>query len=137
MSIITVGSDLVVLSAVLAVAGPILYAVLPGTRRTWWRDSMGQHLMSYMAVIGLTMALSAVAILLHVDRRDDWFAWVRLGAFSLVPIVLAWRDIIIFVGGSRRRDEEDTSGSVDVGPRTPESDPSSVGSGSVPVREGQ
>jgi hypothetical protein len=135
MNTMTVGNDLVVLSAVFAGASPILYAILPNSRKTWWRDIMGKHLMSYMAVIGLVLVESAIAVLFHVTRRDDWFAELRLITFCLVPVVLAWRMIIIVVFGLRGSDEEVPSSDMDMDSRTPEVYPGSTGGGGTSSSE--
>lgn len=103
MTTVTLGSWMIELSAVLATVGPVLYAVHPRTRRTWYRDDVGVHLMVYMVVIAAVMDLSTIAIIFHATRQDDWFAWLRLSIFAGMPVVLGWRDIIIFRGGSRRK----------------------------------
>lgn len=122
-----------------------MYAWLPRTRHTWYKDVIGQHLMAYMVVFAITLDLSAVAIITGTTRQEDWFAWLRVILFSIgFPIVLLWRDVIIYRGGRKQR-EQDNEGSTEkarsvpsnVVSCTPEGSGSSVGGGASDVPSGQ
>lgn len=82
------GKALVVVSAVLAIAGLVVYQVLS----RWWESSYGRHVFSFQAVIAVCLSLWAARLFFP---EGDWFQVPRLVAFSGVPVVLAWRIVII------------------------------------------
>lgn len=102
----SLGTYLTFVAAVLATFGPVAYAVLPNTRKTWYRDDVGRHLMVYMTSFALVIDLIVVAVLTHSNRQDDWFAWIRTIVFVLVPISLGWRDWIVIRQYLRNKKEE-------------------------------
>ncbi|MER7500431.1 hypothetical protein AB0L05_27615 [Nonomuraea pusilla] len=93
-----VGSVLIAISAVLAVAAVVLHHVLADWRRT----EAGRHAWTFEAVLALSLTLWAVRLAVP---EGDWFVLVRLAAFALVPVVLAWRiRIIVQIWRRSRRD---------------------------------
>lgn len=94
--------------AVIDTAATLAYAWLArgGQHPAWWRSPFGLHLMCFMAAFAWVLDLSVIhmlttsGILIHriplATARDDWFAWLRVGSFTvLIPVVLAWRLWII------------------------------------------
>lgn len=64
-----------------------------------WRDSeMGRHLMIFMAALASVFALATVRFI-TVDLLGHelplWFEWLRLVDFLSIPIVLAWRRLLL------------------------------------------
>lgn len=94
-------------AAVLATFGPVAYAALPNTRKTWFRDDVGRHLMVYMTSFALVIDLIVIALLTHSTRQDDWFAWLRAIVFIMVPVSLGWRDWIVIRQYFEKSKEED------------------------------
>ena len=84
----TLGSILVLISAVLADACVIYYQV----RARWWKTPYGRHLFSFMAVIAVCLNLGFVRFLLG---DSPIFQVIRLVAFVGVPWVLGWRLVIL------------------------------------------
>lgn len=76
------------LSVVPAVMSVVVYA----TRNRWWRHSIGIHLMGYMSVVAVVLALSLLRWAIGVP---PWLAWTYLGVFALVPVITWWRLIVI------------------------------------------
>lgn len=91
----SIGNVLLLISAGFSTLGPMLYAILPHTRHTWYKDQVGLHLMAYMSVFAVVIDLAVISVVTGATRQDDWFAWIRTVVFVLVPIVLAWRDWIV------------------------------------------
>ncbi len=82
------GSVLIVITAILATACPVVY----GAFHRWWTTPTGRHLFSFMTVIAVIVDLWALRLIIP---DGDWFVAVRLAAFALLPWVLAWRLLII------------------------------------------
>lgn len=83
--IFTVGTALVVLSAVLAWAFCVGYHV----SARWWESEAGRHLMSFTASLAAVLTLWAVGAL--TPTKGLWWDVLRLVAFTGVPLSLAWR----------------------------------------------
>lgn len=83
-----VGSVLVLLSALLAVACVAAQMLLA----RWWETAAGRHVMAFQGVLAVCLALWSLRL---VVPDGSWFAVLRLVAFSGVPVVLAWRLLII------------------------------------------
>lgn len=86
-----VGSALIVVSAVLAVAWCVTYHVVTGGH---WRDSeMGWSLMTFCGVIAAVLTLSTVRLVAaHLGHGDPvWFQALRLAVFVGVPVSILWR----------------------------------------------
>ncbi|MCC5574463.1 hypothetical protein IMZ11_02255 [Microtetraspora sp. AC03309] len=96
-----IGSVLVVVTAVLADACALLYGL--GFR--WWTHRTGWHLLSFMTAIGIVATLGTVRLL---TGEPSWYEVARLVAFSLVPMVVGWRLVILIraLPGERRRRSE-------------------------------
>lgn len=64
-----------------------------------WRDSaMGWHVMSFMAAIASVLLLASIRFIVVelLDRSLPlWFEWLRLATFASVPVVLAWRRLLL------------------------------------------
>jgi hypothetical protein len=95
-----VGSALVVLSAVLALACVVAQAMLA----RWWETPAGRHVFAFQAALAAVLTLWA----LRVWIPDSTFVvTLRSLAFALVPVVLGWRLLIILrTWRSRRRDHK-------------------------------
>jgi hypothetical protein len=93
-----VGSVLIAVSAVIAVTVVLAHHLLA----RWWRTEAGRHAFTFEAVLALSLGLWAVRLLLP---EGDWFLLVRLVAFALVPVALAWRLRIIVQTWRRSRRE--------------------------------
>ncbi|MCK2219686.1 hypothetical protein MF672_038710 [Actinomadura sp. ATCC 31491] len=91
-----VGSILITISALLALAAVVAHQMLA----RWWRTPAGRHAFSFEAVLALSLTLWAVRLAVP---EGDWFLAVRLAAFALVPVVLAWRLIVIVQTWRRNR----------------------------------
>lgn len=106
-----IGTNLTYVAAVLATFGPVAYSVLPNTRKTWYKDDVGRHLMVYMASFAIVIDLIVIALLTHSNQQNDWFAWVRAIVFIMIPISLGWRDWIVirpyFEKKPKEEEEED------------------------------
>lgn len=92
----TIGSVLIGLTAVLAVAAVVLHHLLADWRRT----EAGRHAFTFEVALGLSLALWTLRL---VVPEGDWFLFVRLVAFALVPVALAWRIRIIVQVWRRNR----------------------------------
>ena len=108
MTPVVIGNVLIIIAAFLSTVGPVLYGVLPHTRKTWYKDNVGRHLMTYMTVFALVLDLSVISIVTGATRNNDWFAWVRTMVFIFVPFVLGWRDWLV-VRSYFKREEKDES----------------------------
>lgn len=92
------GSILIAVSAVLSVTAVVLHQLLA----RWWRTEAGRHTFTYEAVLALSLTLWAIRLAVP---EGDWFLLVRLAAFALVPVALAWRIRIIVQMWRRSRRE--------------------------------
>jgi hypothetical protein len=79
-----IGNALIVLSAIEALAFVAMYSVVA----RWWRSEVGRNIMALMGVIAAVLVLSTIRI---IFGDNSWFAWLRLGVFAGVPVVLARR----------------------------------------------
>lgn len=91
-----VGSILIAISALLAVAVVVIHQLLA----RWERTAAGRHAFVFEAVLALSLTLWGLRLALP---EGDWFLAVRLAAFALVPVVLAWRLIVIVQTWRRTR----------------------------------
>lgn len=92
----TIGDVLVVVTALIAFADVVGYHLMSGG--AWRRSHMGQHIMAFMSVISLILFVGMVRIVTaDVFHHPDtaWFLWLRVATFSLMPLVLAWRFLVI------------------------------------------
>lgn len=87
----TVGTVLVVVSAVLAWAVCVLYHL----SARWWESEAGQHVMTFTAVLAVVLTLWAVGALTPATK-GTWWQVLRLVAFTGVPISLGWRLWMVF-----------------------------------------
>lgn len=88
----------VYLSAVLSTAGFVAFVA---TAR-FWHSRGGWHVFWYMLMISWVLDLAVVR---NLFGDAPWFAWLRTGTFAVgMPIVLAWRYLIVFDLQVRRRD---------------------------------
>lgn len=83
-----VGQAFVVVSALLAIAGLVVYQALS----RWWESPYGRHFFSFQAVLAACLSLWASRLFFP---DGDWFQVARLVAFAGVPVVLAWRIVVI------------------------------------------
>ena len=100
MTPVQLGTVGVYLSAGISTAGLIGFAALA----RFWRSRGGWHVFWYMLVITWVLDMAVVR-----DLFGDapWFAWLRAGTFTIgMPLVLAWRSLIIFDLQLRRRYRE-------------------------------
>lgn len=84
------GTVLIVASAVMAVTFCVAYHL----SARWWRSEEGRHLMSFTAVIAAVLILWTIGAL--TPAHGPWWLVLRLVAFSGVPIVLAWRLLMLY-----------------------------------------
>lgn len=91
-----IGTALIVVSALLAFACVTMHSLLA----RWWRTPAGRHAFSFEAVLALCLCLWASRL---VVPEGDWFLLLRLAAFALVPVILAWRLVIIIQTWRRTR----------------------------------
>ncbi|NUW45531.1 putative phage holin [Nonomuraea rhodomycinica] len=82
------GTALITISALLAVGCVVVHSALA----RWWKTAAGRHAFSFEAVLALSLTLWVVRLALP---NWEWFTLLRLAAFALVPVVLAWRLVII------------------------------------------
>lgn len=100
----TVGTALVVASAVLAIACVVAQALLA----RWWKTPSGRHVMAFQATLAACLGLWALRLAIP---EGAWFIAVRFAAFACVPVVLAWRLAIILRTwrAQRRKHAEEAS----------------------------
>lgn len=85
------GTALIAMTAALAVMFLVVYHIK--TRGDWRHSTMGRHLFTFTACVGLVAFTWLVALgarLADVDLHD-WFDWVRLVVFATIPAALFWR----------------------------------------------
>lgn len=82
------GSVLIVITAILATACPVVYGVF----HRWWRSATGRHIFSFMAALAVPLDLAVIRLVLG---DSVVFQLIRLAAFTLLPWVLAWRLLIL------------------------------------------
>ncbi|MEV0586308.1 hypothetical protein [Nonomuraea sp. NPDC050310] len=83
-----VGSALLILSAVLALACVVAQALLA----RWWKTGAGRHVFAFQGVLAAVLVLWT----LRVWFPDiEWIIAARMIAFACVPLVLSWRLAII------------------------------------------
>lgn len=104
MTAVLVGDVLVFVSAVLALA---CVAAYQGATGGGWRDSGdGWHVMSFMAAIAAVLSLAGARIIavdvFHVPE-PPWFFAMRVAVFSTVPLVFAWRLVMILAAWRKKR----------------------------------
>ncbi|MEV4287339.1 hypothetical protein AB0K40_17685 [Nonomuraea bangladeshensis] len=95
-----IGSALIGLTAVLAIAAVVVHQLLA----RWWETEAGRHAFTFELALALSLTLWAVRLAVP---EGDWFLAVRLIAFALVPIALAWRIRIIVQIWRRNRRRKD------------------------------
>lgn len=83
-----IGSALIVVSALLAIACVVVHQVLA----RWWESPYGRHVFAFEAVLAICLTLWAARLF---APDGNWFFIPRLIAFAGVPVVLAWRLAII------------------------------------------
>lgn len=83
-----IGSVLVVVSAILALACVVTQAILA----RWWETAAGRHVMAFQAVLAAVLALWTLRLWVP---DAPWLVGLRFGAFAGVPVVLGWRLLII------------------------------------------
>lgn len=91
-----VGSLLIGLTTVLAITAVALHQLLA----RWWETEAGRHAFTFEAVLALSLTLWTLRLVVPVG---DWFLVVRLAAFALLPVALAWRIRIIVQTWRRNR----------------------------------
>lgn len=93
----TIGTIELVLAALLVTVFVVLY----GVTRPWWKSDIGRQALvergAFMLVLWFA-TISAIAIHYGV-LLPEWWTWVRLGTFGVVPVAFAWL-LVVFV---RRR----------------------------------
>lgn len=97
------GNIMLIGSALLAIA--CVVAFWRGTQGDWRHSSLGRHLMAFMATHALILGLGLTRIILVdvLGMSDPWvFQWIRLAAFCLLPVVIAWRLVIIIKASHSR-----------------------------------
>jgi hypothetical protein len=77
------GNVLLMWATLVAVASVVAHARVP-----WWRSEMGRHLMAYMTVMAVVLALACIRAFFG---DTWWFALLRLIVFVGVPIVMTQR----------------------------------------------
>lgn len=89
------GSVLIVVAALQAVEWLVAYHRTTGG--AWRRTQMGRHLMAFMASIAAVLAVWSTAVVLDALGFDlpTWFDVLRLAVFVSIPIVLAWRRVLL------------------------------------------
>lgn len=98
MTPMAVGTLGLYLSAVVATVGFVAFATLA----RFWRSRGGWHVFWYMLMIAWVLDLASISHLWDAP----WFVWVRVATFAVgMPLVLAWRTLLVFDLQLRRRDQ--------------------------------
>jgi cytochrome bd-type quinol oxidase subunit 2 len=97
-----IGNTLVVISVALCWIFVVLYHALTGG--TWRRSAAGRHLMVSMATFGTVLTSTAPRVGAGPGLDATWFQIVRVVVFAGVPVVFAWRIVLLI--RAQRRDEE-------------------------------
>jgi hypothetical protein len=84
--------DLVEDVVIWAAAIPAVLSVFVHARTPWRRTVMGKHLMAYMSVLGIILALVAIDTMVRPDPL--WFTVTQTVALVGLPIVVWWRLIL-------------------------------------------
>lgn len=95
---------LIYATALIALTLPPLYQW--SSQNRWWHDALGVHLMAFMSVQAVVFTTWAVARTYnyYLGGTPGWFQdWVVLGAFTFMPIVLAWRAFELIRNGREAR----------------------------------
>lgn len=87
----TVGNALVVVTAMLAWTFVVTYHV----RARWWETETGRNVMAFMAVVAAVCTLAAIRIVAGAGLDTPWYAWLRVAVFAPVPVVIAWRILLL------------------------------------------
>jgi drug/metabolite transporter (DMT)-like permease len=86
----TLGSALMLYSAVVLIASPICYWVW--SRGDWRKTRAGRHLMAFMGGLALVMVLSVTSFVsVHLLERGPLPDWVRPLVWLIVGFIGTWR----------------------------------------------
>ncbi len=66
----------------------------------WWQTAEGRHVFLYELVIAVVLGLWGLRLIIP---EGDWFLFIRLAAFALLPLVFIWRIRILFSNHRRAR----------------------------------
>ena len=67
----------------------------------WYRDSVGWHVMSFAAIIGVIFTMLELTYWWPHLAALAWYVWAYLGTFAAFAGVGIWRLVIILRGNGR------------------------------------
>lgn len=64
----------------------------------WWQTQLGWSIMLKTIAIGLALLPSELMLWLGpvAVARQVWLQWFAVGAVALIPLILAWRFVVIY-----------------------------------------
>lgn len=74
------------------------FAALSSVFWPWWKTQLGWSIMLKTIAIGLALLPSELMIWLGraYVARQAWLQWFTVGAVAVIPLILAWRLIVIY-----------------------------------------
>lgn len=84
----------------LAWLGAILFPLVYGFTRPWWKTDMGRNLFAFSVVFALSLTLVAIR---PVFGDFSWRPVLNTGLLVLIVVVEWWRNILFFRIGRKDR----------------------------------
>lgn len=82
----------------------LLFMLLYQTLAPWWRSEAGRHVMAFMAVLFVALALTASNAMGWTRSMGVfWLLVVEIIVFTLILAVVCWRIAILLRAQRRRR----------------------------------
>ncbi len=66
----------------------------------WWTTPEGRHVFTFELVLAVVLGLWGLRLIIP---EGDWFLFLRVVAFALLPVVLVWRLRILIANHRRAR----------------------------------
>jgi hypothetical protein len=90
---VTTFGEIATLSAFFAC---VLFVIVYTAVAPWWRTPMGRNIVSLDLVTALALLPSALHWIFSITVYfSEWYAWFSYSAVGLVPVVIAWRAVIL------------------------------------------
>jgi hypothetical protein len=67
---------------------------------SWWKTPEGRHVFTFELVLAVVLGLWGLRLIIP---EGDWFLFIRVVAFALLPVVLVWRLRILIANHRRAR----------------------------------
>ena len=98
----------VILADVTAIAAfLVIYSVLA----PWWRNEIGRTIAIKDILLGAALTPSVLSFFLHFNRLTSYVAaWVDIGLFGLIAVVMIWRSLVWVRIHRRKKAGHDDSG---------------------------